>query len=67
MSKNNNRIRQSFLLTFFDKDEYQEKAVNGYWLIKSINGDSKKWQVAIFTQKSFNNYKLNQKNQRIIN
>jgi len=27
--------KRNFLLTFFDKDEYSEKEINDYWLIKS--------------------------------
>jgi hypothetical protein len=45
-----NRQRQEFLLTFFDKDEYQEKEVNGFWLVKHWNGNSKRWQVAIYPE-----------------
>lgn len=49
--------QQEFLLTFFDKDEYQEKEVNGFWLIKSWNGNVENWQVGIYTQESYENYK----------
>lgn len=50
--------RRQFLLTFFDKENgYTEKEINGFWLIKHWNGNSKKWVVDIYTQKSYNNYK----------
>ncbi len=50
--------KRLFLLTFFDKEEYyKEKEVNGWWLIKQWDGDRKNWQVAIYSQQSFNNYK----------
>ena len=49
--------RREFLLTYFDKDEYQEKEVNGYWLVKSFNKGSNFWQVGIYTKESFKNYK----------
>lgn len=51
------RSRQNFLLTFFDKDEYTEQEMNGFWLVKQWNGGSKQWQVAIYTQESYYNYK----------
>lgn len=43
-----NQQRHDFLLTFFNKNEYSEKEVNGFWLVKHWNGSSKKWQVAIY-------------------
>jgi len=50
--------RQEFLLTFFDKkQEYQEKEVNGFWLIKHYNGATKNWQTDIFPKESYQNYK----------
>lgn len=49
--------QQEFLLTFFVGDKYQEKEINGFWLVKMWNGDNEKWQVAIYTQESFENYK----------
>jgi hypothetical protein len=52
-----NQTRQQFLLSFFDDAGYQEKQVNGFWLVKQFNGNTKSWQVAIFTNDSFRNYK----------
>jgi len=43
-----NKQRHNFLLTFFDKDEYSEKEVNGFWLVKHWNGSQSCWQVAIY-------------------
>jgi len=55
--KERNRIRQEFLLTFFDKNSgYSEKEINGFWLIKQWNGNQKIWQVAIYTKESFRKY-----------
>lgn len=51
--------RQEFLLSFFEEDledRYSEKQVNGFWLIKQWNGDKKYWQVAIYSQESYDNY-----------
>ena len=49
-----NQRRHDFLLTFFkDCPEYAEREVNGYWLVKQWNGNTQKWQVAIYTQESF--------------
>ena len=50
------RIRD-FLLTFFDKDEYTEKKVNGFMLVKSWDGDNECWRVGIYTKDSFGGYK----------
>lgn len=66
MSKDKSLNRQAFLLTFFDKEpKYQEKKVNGFWLIKQFNGDTKNWQVAVFTEESFKSYKKIQQNFKI--
>jgi hypothetical protein len=51
------KVRQAFLLTFFDSEGYEEKEVNGYWLVRSINGATGNPQVAVFSQESFKNYK----------
>lgn len=49
--------RRDFLLTFFDKEEgYETKQVNGWWLVKSWNGTSRLWQIAIYSQKAFDAY-----------
>lgn len=48
--KRRNQQRQDFLLTFFDKNKYTQKEVNGFWLVKQWNGDFKRWQVAIYPE-----------------
>ena len=63
--KRESRTRQEFLLTFFNKNNYQEKKVNGFWLIKQFNGETKNWQVAIYSEESYRNYKGYTKNKRI--
>jgi hypothetical protein len=53
-----NKVRHSFLLeTFFpeNKDEYEEKQVGDYWLIKQKNNENDTWLVAIYTKESFKN------------
>jgi hypothetical protein len=46
--------KQDFLLTFFDKENrYEEKEVNGYWLIRQFNSETGNWQVAIYTPESY--------------
>ena len=53
----NNKQRQEFLLSFFEKDSgYSEIKVNNFWLIKSSNSD-KTWKVGIFTEESYQKYK----------
>jgi hypothetical protein len=46
-----NETRQNFLLTFFEDKRpiYEEKKVNGFWLIKHLNGNTGKPEIAIFT------------------
>lgn len=58
--------RKEFLLSFFFGDSYQEKQVNGFWLVKSWNGNNKQWQVAIFTEETFKNYKRFYKEQQVL-
>lgn len=46
-----NKQRQQFLLTFFEADNnYAEKQINGFWLVKHWNGENKTWQVAIYPE-----------------
>lgn len=46
-----NKQRQAFLMTFFDSVEGNEhKEVNGFILEKMWNGNTKNWQVAIYTK-----------------
>ena len=49
--------KRNFLLTFFDKDEYSEKEINDYWLIKSWDGNYEKWNVGIYTQETYKDFK----------
>jgi len=49
-----NKIRRSFLLTFFDSsNKYQEKEVNGFILVKQFNQILSGWEVAIYTREAF--------------
>lgn len=58
MSKNKElkRNRQEFLMSFFDGDFYQEKEVNGWWLIKMWNGRLDRWEVHLYSKGSYENY-----------
>ena|ERR1035437_121077 len=49
--------RQNELLKNFEGDFYQEKKVGDEWYIKSYNGGTKRWQVSIYSEISYNNYK----------
>lgn len=50
--------RQAFLLSFFTpQKEYEEVAVNGFVLVKQINGITGEPIVAIYTKQKFLNYK----------
>lgn len=49
-----NRIRHQFLLTFFDSQNcYQEKEINGFFLIKQFNQEQMVWEVATYTKESY--------------
>lgn len=56
-SEENNKNRMGFLLSFFDGEGYEEKKVNGFWLIKHWNGNIKAWRVSIYTEESHEKYK----------
>jgi hypothetical protein len=60
MSKLNNRTRQDFLMTFFTGESFEEKEVNRFWLVKHWNGNSKMWEVAIFSKESYQRMKIGQ-------
>jgi len=50
------RQRHEFLLTFFadqEYDHYDKRIVNGFVLVKQWNGNSKNWEVAIYTKENF--------------
>lgn len=49
--------RQEFLLSFFSDNGYEEKEVNGFWLVKQHNGNTGNWQVAIYSKEAFERYK----------
>jgi len=57
--------RQIELLREFEGQEngdcYEEKRLGDNWLVKSWNGGTERWQVAIYTLDSFNRYKSFQK------
>lgn len=52
-----NQERQVSLLSHFIGDFYQEKQVDDEWYIKMWNGGTNKWQVAVYSDKSYKNYK----------
>ena len=53
-----NNVKRRFLLTFFSpEDKYEEREINGFWLIKSYDRKRDRWQVGIYTQESYFNYK----------
>jgi len=56
-SKELNKNYRSFLKTFFEEEGYQEKEVNGYWLVKSVNGETEREHVSLYTQASYKRYK----------
>lgn len=62
MSKKLNRQkRQEGLLHEFDGqeggDHYEEKKIGNEWFIKSWNGGTGRWQVAVYPEQSYRRYK----------
>ena len=61
MSKrdSHSHFRHDFLLkTYFSSsgqspDHYEAKEVNGFWLVKQWNGNTKTWDVAVHSQDSY--------------
>lgn len=51
------RLRQLELLKNFTDDFYQEKQVDGKWLVKHQDGVTGNWVVAEYSQESFQRYK----------
>ena len=41
----------------FTGDFYQEKQIGSDWWVKSYNGATKRWQVAVYTEQSYRKYK----------
>ena len=58
MSKRTSEARKEFYQTFFDTVEgYEEKKVNGFWLIKLFDGNTKSWTVHLYSPESYRAYK----------
>lgn len=56
-----NENKRAFFMSFFEEEEgYEEKEVNGWWLIKQWDGNVKRWTVHLYSQQSYNNLKRGQ-------
>lgn len=54
--KSTNEQKRLFLLTFFESEEgYEEKEVNGWWLVKHWDGNVNRWAVSIYSKESIDN------------
>ena len=54
MGKSNSSEHKKFLMSFFDNVEgYEEKKVNGHWLVKQWDGHNNVWVVFLFSEVSF--------------
>lgn len=51
------RAIQEERLKMFEGDFHQEKKVGDEWYIKSWNGGTERWQVAMFSELSYKKYK----------
>lgn len=53
-----NKTKQAFLRTFFSPSpRYEEKIVNGFYLVKQWDGNNHDWIIAVYTEESFRNRK----------
>ena len=67
LQKLRNRTRHGFLLTFFDQSpEYQEREVNGYYLIKQFNRSENCWEIAVYSRASYEKRKAFQDSRKIL-
>lgn len=59
ISRETRKKRQEELLSLFNQteDNYEEREIRGDVYVKMFNGNTQRWQVAVYSQKSFNNYK----------
>lgn len=56
-----NNNHNDFLMTYFkEKEGYEELNVNGWWLVKTYDGNKKKDIVNVFSAQSYANYKRGQ-------
>lgn len=54
-------IKKQFYMSFFSNEEgYEEKKINGFWLIKHWDGNNESWFVSLFSEESYRNYKRGQ-------
>lgn len=61
MKKSNNQ--QLFLLTLFTGDGYEEKEINGFWLVKNWDGNTKEWRVSVYSPATIKTYHDFRKNE----
>ena len=55
--KSTNEQKRLFLLTFFEgEDKYEEKEVNGWWLVKHWDGNIKRWTVTLYSKESIDRF-----------
>ena len=62
--KEQRRQKQRELLKYFEGDFYQEKKIGDKWFVKMFNGNTERWQVAIYSESSFQTYKEFQENKQ---
>lgn len=67
LKQQRNRIKQEQKLAIFvqDYDHYEEKKVKEEYWIKQFNGKTGKWQVAVYSPRSFKNYKVYQEARKL--
>jgi hypothetical protein len=53
------KVKNDFYLSFFEKESgYEEKCVNGFWLVKHWDGNENKWRVDLYSDESFKKFKI---------
>lgn len=54
--------KQEFLMSFFEQEEgFESQEVNGWFLVKSWDGNRKRWAVSIYSPERYENMVTRQK------
>lgn len=61
LNQEREHTRRKFLLSFFDEESgYEERCVNGFWLIKQFEAKLNLWIVAIYKPEAYRKRKERQ-------
>lgn len=57
LNKKRRETHRQFFLSFFNGQGYEEKEMNGFWLVKHWDTDHSIWVVALYRNDEFKRYK----------